>query len=195
MATRDDILAAAEKIMRTEGFAHATTKQIARESGYSEAALYKHFTDKSEIFLAVLGERISDLPQLLTELAEHGGRHSVWANLTRIARSALDFYIATFPIAVSVFSSQSLLTEHRNRLREVGAGPEQVRLGVARYLRAERDRGRITRRSDPDSAASLLIGACFQEAFLINFSGDRPDGATLDTLAAGLTRTVLDGVS
>ena len=194
MTTRDDILAAAEKIMRDEGFARATTKQIAKEAGYSEAALYKHFSDKSEIFLAVLGERLSGLPRLLDELAEHAGHYSLWANLTRITRSALDFYVATFPIAVSVFSSQDLLIAHRNRLREVGAGPEQVRIGVARYLRAERDRGRINRRSDPDSASSLLIGACFQEAFLINFSGEHPDGATLDTLAVGLTRTVLDGL-
>lgn len=195
MATRDDILAAAEKIMRTEGFARATTKQIAKEAGYSEAALYKHFADKSEIFLGVLGERLSGLPGLLDELAEHAGRASVWANLTRIARTALDFYIATFPIAVSVFSSQDLLIAHRNRLRQVGAGPEQVRTDIAGYLRAERDRGRINRRSDPDSAASLLIGACFQEAFLINFSGEHPGGAGLDTLSAGLSRTILDGLT
>ena len=50
MATRDRILDAAARIMRTEGVARATTKQIASEAGYSEATLYKHFSDKATAF-------------------------------------------------------------------------------------------------------------------------------------------------
>lgn len=194
MGTREDILGAAEHIMRTDGFARATTKQIARQAGYSEAALYKHFDDKSEIFLGVLSERLPDLSGALSELTEHTGHYTVWANLTRVTRSALDFYIASFPIAVSVFATQELLAAHRQRMAELSAGPEYAITGLARYLRAERELGRINRRGDPESAASLLLGACFQQAFLINFSGRKPDGATLDTTAAGLTRTLLDGL-
>jgi AcrR family transcriptional regulator len=45
MGTRDDILDAAAEVLRTQGFARATTKSIAQVAGYSEAALYKHFAD------------------------------------------------------------------------------------------------------------------------------------------------------
>ena len=44
-STRDRMLDAAYTVMRTRGLARATTKEIAREAGFSEAALYKHFED------------------------------------------------------------------------------------------------------------------------------------------------------
>ena len=37
--------------MRTIGLARATTKEIARAADCSEAALYKHFTGKEELFV------------------------------------------------------------------------------------------------------------------------------------------------
>lgn len=194
MGTREDILNAADRIMRTEGYARATTKQIATEAGYSEATLYKHFRDKTEIFVRVLGERLPELERLLGELTEWAGRNTVWANLTRLTRTALDFYIESFPLAASVFSERELLTAHRERLHELGSGPEYTTAEVARYLRMEREHGRIRRTADPESAAALLLGACFQQAFLINFTGDTLDGESRDTLAAGLARTLLDGL-
>jgi len=61
MSARDTILDAAAQVMREKGLARATTKEIARTAGYSEALLYKHFADKQEIYLAVLHERIGGL--------------------------------------------------------------------------------------------------------------------------------------
>src|SRR5690242_5352937 len=103
--TRDRILDAAETVLRTAGYAHATTKEIAREAGYSEATLYKNFPDKTAIFVAVLKER-------LPALATVPGDGTLEENLTRLARSALDFYLRSFPISVSVFSSRAFLTAH-----------------------------------------------------------------------------------
>ena len=56
--TRDRILDAAATVMREKGIAKATTKEIARAAGYSEALLYKHFADKQEIYMGVLRERV-----------------------------------------------------------------------------------------------------------------------------------------
>src|ERR1700760_4013925 len=67
--TRDRILDAAAHVMRTRGFARTTPKEIARAAGYSEATLYKHFTDKTDLFLAVLKERLPSLGSTLGALS------------------------------------------------------------------------------------------------------------------------------
>ena len=119
MGTRDYILDAAAEVLRTQGFARATTKSIAQVAGYSEAALYKHFADKAAILLAVMHERMPELPGSLKELIGNPGSGTVRANLTRLARTAVDFYVEGFPILVSLFSSQELLAAHRRRMQEL----------------------------------------------------------------------------
>lgn len=191
MGTRERILAAAEKIMRERGYARATTKEIARAAGYSEAALYKHFQDKTEIFLGVLSERMPAFGATLSELTAQAGKGSLRAHLVRLARSALDFYTETFPIAASLFSTRELLAAHRKALRELGAGPRGPLIAVAQYLRAERRLGRLPRGTDVEAMAALLLGACFQQAFLIQFEDTDPSPTERDALAKSLVRTLL----
>lgn len=188
MGTRDDIVAAAAHIMRTRGYAHATTKEIAREAGYSEATLYKHFTDKTRIFLSVLTEQLPELTTVLSRLADSGAQRDVKENLAEAAATALEFYTANFPIAMSLFSSTELLTAHRQRLVEeadgVGSmGPDLPLTLLRDYLAAEQERGRMRAGADPDAAASLLLGACFQRAFLTVFAGEEQvDGRSRETV-------------
>lgn len=59
--TRVRLLDAAHHLMLTVGLARATTKEIARAAGCSEAALYKHFASKEELFIQVLTERLPPL--------------------------------------------------------------------------------------------------------------------------------------
>ena len=194
MGTRDDILAAAARIMRTEGYARATTKAIAAAAGYSEAALYKHFRDKTEIFLAVLDEQLPRLSPLLRELEDRAGERTVRANLEELAATALAFYRESFPISMSLFSARSLLAAHRDRLHELGAaGPRAPVDAVARYLDAERRLGRLDTGADPAAMASLLLGACFQQAFLATFAGETPSAAVRGELAARLVAALLEG--
>ncbi|MDX2974151.1 TetR/AcrR family transcriptional regulator [Kribbella solani] len=194
MGTRDDILDAAAEVLRTQGFARATTKSIAQVAGYSEAALYKHFADKPALLLAVLHERMPQLPGSLKELIGNPGSGTVRGNLTRLARTAIDFYVEGFPILVSLFSSQELLIAHRNRLRELNAGPHKAQEGLIRYLREEQKLGRIRRTADVSSAAALLFGACFQRGFEVSFAGINPSAAEHDAYAAALTKTIYEAL-
>ena len=61
VTTRDAILDAAQQVMHTLGLANTTTREIASAAGLSEAALYKHFDDKADLFLCLLRERLPDL--------------------------------------------------------------------------------------------------------------------------------------
>jgi AcrR family transcriptional regulator len=189
MSTRDRMLDAAAHVMRTQGLAHTTTKQIAKEAGFSEAALYKHFRDKTDLFLAVLSERAPNaLVDLLGGLSEGVGQTEVRETLADIASAAIAFYRHNFPMAASIFAEPQLLTAHSSALRERGAGPAHVNEALADYLAAEQDLGRVRPDADPRAAAALLIGACFQHAFLGYFTDQQDDdrlfaAALVDTLA------------
>jgi AcrR family transcriptional regulator len=195
MSTRDRILDAAAHVMHTRGLARATTKEIAKAAGYSEAALYKHFHDKTEMFLAVLAERTpSNLGPLLASLTERVGQGTVQATLEEVARAALNFYGQSFPMAASLFSEPQLLAAHREALRQRNAGPQHVSNALAAYLAAEQKLGRINREADPHAAAALLLGACLQHAFLSHFTEPDPEGST-EQFATTLTATLACGLT
>lgn len=49
-----EIIETAGKILSTSGLSGLTTKNLAKEIGFSEAALYRHFASKENIILALL---------------------------------------------------------------------------------------------------------------------------------------------
>ncbi|WP_031066704.1 TetR/AcrR family transcriptional regulator [Streptomyces sp. NRRL WC-3742] len=195
--TRARVLDAAARLIGTVGIVRATTKEIAREAGCSEAALYKHFRDKEEIFVRVLRERAPRLAAAVAELPGRAGEDTVREQLEAVVRIAVPFYRRSFPMAGSLFASPDLLAAHRRKLGD--AGPHHVSSHLADYLRAEQRLGRVSSTIDPDAAAMLLIGACFHRAFLELFYADEaPDGALrpagAEEFAAGTVRALLDGV-
>lgn len=171
MSSRDRILDGAAEVMRTRGLANTTTKEIARAAGLSEAMLYKVFQDKVDIFLGVLAERMPRITVLSEGGAGDGGTGTVPASLRQLAAEVLAFYLESFPIAASVFSDPGLLSRHREALHERGAGPHRVSEGVAGYLAAEQQAGRMGSVARPAVVAELLVGACLHRAFLVRFAG------------------------
>jgi TetR/AcrR family transcriptional regulator len=56
---RQDILKAAEKLFSQKGFKGTTTKQLAANAGVHEAVLFRHFTNKREIYRATLDLKVA----------------------------------------------------------------------------------------------------------------------------------------
>jgi AcrR family transcriptional regulator len=186
MSARERILDAAAEVMREQGVAHATTKQIARAAGYSEALLYKHFRDKEDILLHVLKER---MPTFAATPA--AGEGTVESNLVAVAHGALRFYRQAYPMMASMVAQPRLMAVARDSLAKYGAGPQHPLTTLAGYLAAEQALGRVPAGADPEAVAALLLGACFQQAFLRYFS-DGPDFT--EATAAGLVRALLRGL-
>ncbi|MFJ9814040.1 TetR/AcrR family transcriptional regulator [Streptomyces sp. NPDC101151] len=188
------ILDAAHELMLTVGLARATTKEIARAAGCSEAALYKYFDSKEDLFVRVLAERLPRLTPLLSGLAAQPGQGTLEENLTEIARRAALFYEQSFPIAASLYAETQLKQRHDDGLRKIGSGPHMPIESLDAYLSAEQAAGRVRADADTFAAASLLLGACAQRAFAYDAteSGERPP---VDTFAARLVRTLLGGIA
>ncbi|MFB7865116.1 MULTISPECIES: TetR/AcrR family transcriptional regulator [unclassified Streptomyces] len=193
--TRTRIIDAARDLMRTAGLARTTTKEIAKAAGCSEAALYKYFPSKEELFVTVLNERLPKLGDLLGTLAVDPQGRGVEENLAEIARRAALFYEQTFPMAASLYAEPQLKARHEEVMRELGAGPHKPIEGLAGYLRAEQEHGRIDAGADTRAAAALLLGACVQRAFAYEMTPDRRPPESLDDFARSIARTLMRGIA
>ena len=71
--TRDRILDAATVVFAREGFHMASLEEIAEAAGYSKGALYYNFSDKAELFLALLEERVASHLDALRAAFEGAG--------------------------------------------------------------------------------------------------------------------------
>lgn len=190
MTTRDTILDGALEVMQRRGMARTTTKEIARASGFSEAALYKLFTDKEDIFLGVLKERLPRVAVVSNGIAALVGTASVKQNLGTMVEEIEHFYEASLPLAMSLFSDVALLAKHREALRSRGAGPEVVVERVTEYLRAEQNIGRVGANAPIDGAAMALVGGCMHRAFLTSFN----DGGSASIDARAFVGSFADGI-
>jgi AcrR family transcriptional regulator len=171
VTARERFLDGAIEVLRSRGFAAATTKEIANAAGLSEAMLYKVFRDKVDLFLAVLTERLPRVALVRDGFTEQVGHGELDAGLEQLTAELLAFYLETFPIAASVFSDPRLLKNLREALRDGGRGPQVNVNAVTAYLAAEQEAGRVAATAQPAVAAELLVGACLHRAFLTRFNG------------------------
>ncbi|MGW3566548.1 TetR/AcrR family transcriptional regulator [Streptomyces sp. NPDC000941] len=187
MSTRERILDAAADILRTRGVVHATTKEIAQATGVSEPTLYKYFGDKERLLLAVLEERLPGL----SGVSVRPGAGDVEENLAELAHAVLHFYQRSIPMLGALLADPRRMAAHRVAMDRHGGGPDKAVAGFATYLRAEQDLGRIAADADPEASAALLIGACFQEAFLRYYAQGPEADAAPRSRAEALVRAVV----
>lgn len=70
--TRRQLLVAAERVFRRDGFHGASIEGIAAEAGYTKGAFYGNFADKEEAFLILLRDRFDRRARAVAEAAAGG---------------------------------------------------------------------------------------------------------------------------
>lgn len=191
--TRQKILDAAEKLILLKGLARVTTKEIAREVGLSEGALYRHFDHKEEIFFALLAKHLPALHD--TFQAHQPGTGTLRENLAAIALAIIHYYEQLIPMSASFLADIELLTQFRTTIRPLQMGPQNVFERLAAYIEEEQQLGRIGKQVPALSIATLLLGPCFQWVFIRQFLGydpfDKTDQQFAEDLVQGLTTSIL----
>lgn len=168
---RPQIVAAAEKLLRTRGLSHVTTKAIAVAADCSEAALYVHFKSRSDLLLAVLQESLPDMLSPLRALNEVVGKSTPRENLLHALMAIFSFHQRVMPSICALFAEPELLTEYRGSLNAQGKGPHGAIAHLRKYIVAEQKLGRINRNVDAKIAASSLMANSFFRAFTGQFFG------------------------
>jgi AcrR family transcriptional regulator len=195
-STRERLLDATERIIREQGIMAVTTKDIAREAGYAEATLYRHFQDKTELLLAVMTERISGhFLQLIRELPGRAGQGSVAETLEELVTAAVAFFSHTMPLNVALGADPTLAALHNTRLRELGTGPEVARRSVAAYIEAEQRLGRIRAEASQNAASAILLGVSFNYAEVRHLAGIKSGVLPLERFAPEVVRTLMAGLA
>src|SRR5262249_19202339 len=154
---RSEILKAAEKLMRSRGLSGVTTRQIAKEVGCSEGALYVHFRGRLELLLAMLEENLPSMLKPLKELRESVGSGSPQENLVQAAGGIFMFHQHIVSGSAGLFAEPELLTAYRNSLRHEGKGPHLSMRVLEEYILSEQRLARIDWKVDAKLAAYLLM--------------------------------------
>jgi len=168
---RPQIIAAAEKVIRTRGLASATTKAIAAEVGCSEGALYVHFKSRLQLLLAVLEEILPDMLVPLREVEQSVGRATPQENLERALLAIFAFHERIVPLICALFSDLELLDEYRKSLVAQNKGPHGAIARLRKYVKAEQKLGRIGKDVDAELAATTLMANSFFRSFVEQFLG------------------------
>jgi AcrR family transcriptional regulator len=168
---RNQILQATDRLIRSRGLTGVTTRQISREVGCSEGALYFHFKGRLELLLAMLEESLPNMLRPLKRLQNSTGRGSPTTNLATALRGIFSFHRRVLPATAGLFAEPELLVAYRNSLAHQGKGPHLSMSVLAHYIASEKELGRIDAGVDEELAAYLLMASSFFRAFLEEFLG------------------------
>lgn len=196
--TRQRLLDAAERVIRTKGLAAASTREIAREAGCADGTLYNHFTDRADLFVTIfLDKLLPDYWDALSKLPYRIGEGTVQAHLEELAQIALAFYYKAGPLRAALFAEPELLAQYREALRsqaQIRKREHPTHL-LSAYLRAEQRLGRVAAKANPEIAAEILFGTCANYALRKCFGGETPTPAEDDRFVLELVRSLMAGVS
>lgn len=87
--TAERILRAATVLLETEGYAAVSMRRVGKLAGISQAAIYRHYRDKDELVLRIVGEGYVDLVRTLEGLVF--GEASPEEKLFSAFRGYIDF--------------------------------------------------------------------------------------------------------
>ncbi len=101
LVTRETLLTAALQVFRERGVAHTRLADVAERAGVTRGAIYWHFKDKAELFLAVCERGTLPVDALLAE-ASRRSQSDPLATLKKLALMAL-IQLAEHPETQAMF--------------------------------------------------------------------------------------------
>ncbi len=109
-----EIIEAAGKLLSHDGIASLTTKNLAKEMGFSESAIYRHFKGKEDIIVALLNYLAINMDERLT--ATINKDVSPLDNFTAIFKNQFNFFKKNKHFIIVTFSEG--LLEHSAEINE-----------------------------------------------------------------------------
>ncbi|TAD90854.1 MAG: TetR/AcrR family transcriptional regulator [Alphaproteobacteria bacterium] len=154
--TREQLLDAAERLVRTRGYSAISYADLAQAVGIRKASIHHHFPAKADLGAALTQEYAARFAQLLDGIDRDGG-----PSLERLRRYA-DIYAASV--------EQGMLCLCGMLVTELQVLPEEVQAGVRRFFAQQlawlrrvladgAARGELTLTTSPEIAAERSLSA------------------------------------
>jgi AcrR family transcriptional regulator len=154
---REQLFAAAERILLRDGPQALTSRAVTTEAGCAKGVLHRHFADFDDFLAELVRDRIAQLDGRRAALLSAAGTGTVVGNLTAELTGLFG------SVAVAIVALITFRDDLRARLR--ATTPTGVPLFteaaavLAAYLAAERDLGRLSWDADVATLAPTLLGA------------------------------------
>lgn len=195
LATREQLLDAAEQVFRERGVGHTTLEQVADAAGVTRGALYWHFKDKAALFQAMVTRAEMPHDKSLLDMEAEAERDPLAAVRAGAIRALAQF--ATDRRARDVFEIVFLRCEYTAEL-----APVQVRQRASRSdcyakiesaLRKAVKRGQLPARTNTRLAARGLyayVGGLIRDCLEApnEFDCERDAPALIDFYLDGLKK-------
>jgi AcrR family transcriptional regulator len=146
---REQVLAAAMRILATDGAAALTARRLAREAGTSPAAVYELFGDKAGVVRALF---FAGFAQLGAALAAAGGDADPLERLVALAQRYRRFIVEQPALAAVMFSRPFASFDPAPEEAAAGAAVRERIVGAVRQAIAA---GRL--RGDPTDVAHACV--------------------------------------
>jgi AcrR family transcriptional regulator len=188
LETRDKVLEAAKRLFIRHGYQAATIRDIATEAGMSTGAVFANFSDKNDLFHAVLGADLDAHLAMMQGAIGHAG--PIDAALRELFAIGYKMQLNQLPLlrAATGLSWTSGLEG------EFGDRPQSRKVTdvVAEMLSRAADRGELAPQSDYRIIASMVW-----DLYIANYRRALFDDWGLDELKARFARQIaiiLDGL-
>jgi AcrR family transcriptional regulator len=166
MELREQLLAAAVKVVAEQGWRGATTRRIAEAAGVNEVTLFRHFGSKDTLMREAMcwdAER-APIPTLPAEPGDARAELIEWARQHYEHLTEVRSHIRK---TIGEFETHPELTTWARRV------PKHLHHNLAAYATQLRARGLTKGAWDPRAASSMLLGALFADAISRDFIPDQ----------------------
>jgi AcrR family transcriptional regulator len=166
---REQLFAAADRVLDRDGPAALTTRAVTAEAGVSNGVLHRHFRDTDEFLASFAASRLQAIADGMAALPGRAGRGTVTANLT-------DATVAVFgpgaQALMSLLAARPGLGPALEHASDGSDGLGNIERHFADYLDAEKKLGRIGSGADTETLAFALLGTAHH--LVISRRGDAP---------------------
>ena len=154
---REAILDAALALVREEGIARLTSREVATRAGVSDASIYYHFRDREGLLLAVFAHGMKPL-EFLSEIDPD---RDISAVLSAALAALEQFYDDVLPVFTAAQADAELARTLAAYRAENDLGPHRGVASLSEYMRHQQSRGRVNREIDTEAVALLVMDVAY----------------------------------
>ena len=152
---RNQILETLARLLEKPGAERITTAVLAAELGVSEAALYRHFASKAQMFEALIDFIEQSIFGLINQIAERGAEPHLRA--PRILGLLLQFAEKN-PGMARVMVGDALVLEHERLQQRINLMLDKIESSLRKHLRQDAESGASATPSvDAQVRSSLML--------------------------------------
>lgn len=163
-ATRRRVLAAARRVMDERGIARLRVEAVAKEAGLSAGALYRHFSGREDLILAVILDSVPRVGVLADAAV---------AEPPVAAEALLDLVLGIYQheqrmasVAITVLADDSLRRRFQQAVAAAPGGPQDFPRLVQQALERYQAAGCLRPGLDTVEAAATIQARCFHHAVM-----------------------------